>query len=191
MSKQGKLNLDCIASDPTSSILYGIANAQGNTPSDEYTVLVKSNTNPSNIATGNLEWSIVSKVRISKTAYRYPLINTVVCAVSSGGEFSAFYYNPTYLTGAGPVLAPVGVRFDPKKETEEGGGSGWSDIVGSSAKLAWVHRYLFPKAFYVRDASSGAESVVLLLTDDFASVIRFGVVDEATNTLRLAGVWKE
>ncbi|KAK3841630.1 MAG: hypothetical protein J3R72DRAFT_150187 [Linnemannia gamsii] len=187
MSYKGRLNLDCIASDPTSSVLYGIANARGK--DDEYTVLVKSNTNPSN--PGNIDWSIVSKVKISKTGYRYPLINTVVCAVSSGGEFSAFYYDPSYTTVAGPALVPIGVQFDPKKEAEAGAGSGWSDIIGSRTKLAWTHRYLVPKAFYVRDASSGAESAVLLLTDDFASVIRFGVVDEATNTLQLAGVWKE
>ncbi|KAK3841653.1 MAG: hypothetical protein J3R72DRAFT_444660 [Linnemannia gamsii] len=189
MSKKGTLNLDCIASDPASSVFYGIANARSaENYTNEYTILVKSNTNPSN--PGNLNWSIVSKVEISKTRYRYPLINTVVCAVSSGGEFSAFYYNPNSMTVTGPVLEPVGVRFDPKKEAEAAAGSGWSDIIGSSTKLAWTLRIMFPKVFYVRDTSSGAESVVLLLTDDFASVIRYGVVDEATNTLQLAGVWK-
>ncbi|KAF9120693.1 hypothetical protein BGW39_011178 [Mortierella sp. 14UC] len=187
MSKQGKLNLDCVASDPTSSFLYGIANARGDSSVDEYTILVKSNPNPSSIA--NVEWNIVSKVKIEETGYRYPLINTVVCAVSSRGEFSAFFYDHTYLSVAGPVLRPVGVRYDPRKV--EAGTGGWSDILGSNTKLEWLDRFLLPLAFYVRDeGAGGSESVVLMLTDDFASLVRFGVVDEATNTLQLAGVWK-
>jgi hypothetical protein len=190
--RQGRLILDCIASDPTSSTsLYGIANANGDS-SNEYTLLVKSNPDPSDVTA--LQWTVISMVKLSETAYRHPTPGTVACAVSSEGVFTAFFYdvNSRSMSGinsvAGPVLVPVGVRYDPQ--------SGWKDIQGSSQFFGHIKdpiRGLWTKyeqlVFYVPRAGGG-EEVVLLLTDEYTSVVRFGVVDEATNTLQLAGVWK-
>ncbi|KAG0296318.1 hypothetical protein BGZ96_009717 [Linnemannia gamsii] len=192
--KEGNLVLDCIASDPTSSTasLYGIATATPNDPSNGYTVLVKSNPNPSDVKA--LQWTIVSMIRLSETSYRHPVPGTVACAVSSEEEFTAFFYdtNTRSMSGinsvAGPMVVPVGVRYNPK--------SGWKDIRGSSRFVGldkdmdfglWMkYRQL---AFYVPRVGGG-EEVVWLMTDEYTSVVRFGVVDEATNTLQLAGVWK-
>ncbi|KAG0296319.1 hypothetical protein BGZ96_009718 [Linnemannia gamsii] len=192
--KEGNLVLDCIASDPTSSTasLYGIATATPSDPSNEYTVLVKSNPNPSDVKA--LQWTVVSMVKLSETAYRYPVPGTVACAVSSEEEFTAFFYDTTTrsMSGinsvAGPAVVSVGVRYNPK--------SGWKDIRGPSRffgdkgdvdeGLQMKYQQL---AFYVPRAGGG-EEVVMLLTDEYTSVVRFGVVDETTNTLQLAGVWK-
>ncbi|KAK3830499.1 MAG: hypothetical protein JOS17DRAFT_162591 [Linnemannia elongata] len=136
--KQGKLLLDCIASSPDSTTLYGIANGRSSSaPYDEYTILVKSDhSNPATVS--ELQWKVVSMVKISETAYRKPAAGTVNCAVGATEEFTAFFYDPAgYIMGGknsvtGPVLVPVGVQFDRRKKEAEGGSTGWKDIRGPS-----------------------------------------------------------
>ncbi|KAK5822369.1 hypothetical protein F5H01DRAFT_335572 [Linnemannia elongata] len=192
--KQGKLILDCIASSPDSTTLYGIANARSSyDPYNEYTILVKSNkSNPATVS--DLQWTVVSIVKISETAYRHPAAGTVNCAVSGAEEFTAFFYDPAeyVMSGKnsvmGPVLFPVGVRFDSRKKEVEGGNSGWTDIQGSSLFFGEVKdggKGLMQQSFYV------GEEVVLLVTDELTTLIRFGVVDSGSRTLQLAGIWRK
>lgn len=192
--KQGKLILDCIASSPDSTTLYGIANARSSSdPYSEYTILVKSDrSNPATVS--ELQWKVVSMVKISETAFRNPAAGTVNCAVSEAEEFMAFFYDPArYIMGGknsvmGPVLVPVGVRFDPRKKDEEGGSTGWKDIRGPGLFFGEVKdggQGLMQQSFYV------GEEVVLLVRDEFATLIRFGIVDAGSHTLQLAGIWKK
>ncbi|KAF9080709.1 hypothetical protein BGX23_001771, partial [Mortierella sp. AD031] len=121
----GVIDLDCIASNPNSSAIYGIGNAEEGS-GNIATVLVRSNDNPSSIS--DINWSYLRSVSSgwgTGLHYKYSRYGDVDCAVRSSGAFTSFFYNPQFS-----------------------------------------------------------------VTDETASVIRFGLVNNVTGHLQLAAVWK-
>ncbi|KAG0292648.1 hypothetical protein BGZ96_003862 [Linnemannia gamsii] len=95
MANEGTLNLDCIAADPKSEYLYGIASANTNPHTnyaDSHIVLVQSNKDPTNLA--SMTWSVVSSSTSPEVSYNYPTFTSVDCAVSKNGDFTAFVRSP-------------------------------------------------------------------------------------------------
>ncbi|KAF9126292.1 hypothetical protein BGX30_015302 [Mortierella sp. GBA39] len=91
MAMQGTLNLDCIAADPYSRYLYGVASANDGSSSNNYgytestIVLVRSNASPTNLAT--LTWEVFAHTNNSKElSYSYPTFTSVDCAANGDGE---------------------------------------------------------------------------------------------------------
>lgn len=176
---QGTLHLDCIASDPSSSYLYGIASA--NTGPSSYTtdstiVLVRSNYNPTSLAT--IVWTIISTAEGKQFSYNYLTFTSVDCAANDKGHFAAFFRSP-YRTASPFRLLPMGVRYDPT--AKEKGGEAWSPIWGS-VMYGWnVDRFVH-KSFYQGD------ELVHLLTGDVVDSLQLGRVDYATNMLQLGSI---
>ncbi|KAG0211017.1 hypothetical protein BGX33_004572 [Mortierella sp. NVP41] len=173
MTPQGSLNLDCIASDPSSSYLYGIASANKNAASKDYSdsfvVLVKSNYSPTSLA--NITWTVVSSVNGKEFSYNYPTFITVDCTANDKGHFAAFFRAP-YRALFKTAIVPMGLRYDPVADA-------WSPIRGT-AHYGWTSERFVHKSFF-----SGG-NLVHLLTDDYITEIRFGLVDYQSNMLQYA-----
>ncbi|KAH7050518.1 hypothetical protein BKA57DRAFT_534802 [Linnemannia elongata] len=173
------LGLDCIASDPASTILYGITTGYSNTGENVKSFfLVKSSPNPDHVSLGM--WSMVSEEKSIPFSYWKPRFKSIDCSVSSKGVFTAFFNNGQLLT-PGTVNVPVGVRYDP--ETQE-----WTSI-RTSTLYGWATDDWTHTSFYINNG--GVESLVHMLTDRENTVIRFGVLNESENVLQLASVWKQ
>ena len=166
--------LDCIATDPSSTALYGITNGLIN--SKEGFLLVKSIPNPDHLSLGM--WSRVSFSQSEPFSYWKMPFGTVDCTVSSKGVFTAFFRNKDYIS---PKLAdvPVGIRYNPETET-------WTSIRTSSL-YGWDTDSAAHMSFYFN--KNGVDTLVHVFTDDEGSVIRFGVLSETKKYLQLAGVW--
>ncbi|KAF9541090.1 hypothetical protein EC957_003417 [Mortierella hygrophila] len=176
---QGTLHLDCIASDPSSSYLYGIASANTGTPSyttDSTIVLVRSNYNPTSLAA--ITWTIISTTEGKQFSYNYLTFTSVDCAANDKGHFAAFFRSP-YRTASPFKLLPMGVRYDPA--AKEKGEGAWSPIWGS-AMYGWnVDRFVH-RSFYQGD------ELVHLLTGDVVDSLQLGRVDYSTNMLQLGSI---
>ncbi|KAH7050468.1 hypothetical protein BKA57DRAFT_436805 [Linnemannia elongata] len=110
---KGRLNLDCIAADSSSTHLYGIASAEG--PDGKvHAVLVKSNVSPSSLA--NITWTLVSSSPGDELSFGYPKFLSLDCAVSNSGAFSAFFRPPSKWSTRTYDMHPMGVRYDPVQE---------------------------------------------------------------------------
>ncbi|KAF8948328.1 hypothetical protein BGZ47_005453 [Haplosporangium gracile] len=84
--QQGKLILNCIAFFPDSTTLYGIPNASSSSePYNEYTILVTSDPSSNPSRASDIQWIIVSMVKILKRTLRNLTAGTVTCAVSEAG----------------------------------------------------------------------------------------------------------
>ncbi|KAF9126293.1 hypothetical protein BGX30_015303 [Mortierella sp. GBA39] len=173
------IGLDCIASDPTSTTLYGITT--GWSYASNYVksfLLVKSSPNPDHVSLDM--WSMVSEEKSIPFSYWRPSFRSIDCSVSSKGVFTAFFNNGQLLT-PGIVSTPVGIRYDP--ETQK-----WTSIK-TSPSYGWATDDWTHTSFYINNG--GVESLVHLLTDADSTVIRFGVLNEGKNVLQLASVWKQ
>ncbi|KAG9069794.1 hypothetical protein KI688_009119 [Linnemannia hyalina] len=173
-----QIPLDCIASDPTSTTLYGIATGWSYAGNVKSFFLVKSSPNPDHVSLNM--WSMVSEEKAIPFSYWRPSFRSTDCSVSSKGVFTAFFNNGQLLT-PGIVSIPVGVRYDP--ETQK-----WTSIK-TSPLYGWATDDWTHTSFYINN--DGVESLVHLLTDADSTVIRFGVLNEAKNVLQLASVWKQ
>ncbi|KAF9121664.1 hypothetical protein BGW39_010356 [Mortierella sp. 14UC] len=88
---EGILNLDCIATDPSSRYLYSLVGTTGTSPgdyADSYAVLVRSNFNPTSLA--NVTWSILLYAAGTVLSYNYPTFTSVDCAAADNSTFTAF-----------------------------------------------------------------------------------------------------
>ncbi|KAF9899554.1 hypothetical protein EC991_008622 [Linnemannia zychae] len=176
------LDFDCIATDPGSTTIYGIAKYRKDRKN--FIILLRSTSNLDHISKNM--WSIVSTSPDKPLSYwgKHDLygraFRAIDCAVSSKGAFSAFFRDGLRLT-PGYAAVPVGVRYDPDLRS-------WSSI-RTSHLYGWTSDYWDHKSFYVN--KNGVESAVHMLTDTQSTVIRFGIVNEANNILQLAGVWKK
>ncbi|KAF9087582.1 hypothetical protein BGX29_000760 [Mortierella sp. GBA35] len=113
----GRLKLDCIASHPDNTVVYGIANAapeglkSGFTKETSTTVLVRSDPNPATFK--SISWSFIAATP-TKNLFNYwkqgPGI--VDCAVSRSGVFSAFY-PPREIPLAANRTEWAGFKYDP------------------------------------------------------------------------------
>ncbi|KAG0296322.1 hypothetical protein BGZ96_009721 [Linnemannia gamsii] len=170
------LALDCIAADPTSTTLYGITSGWNRDSNEKNFLLVKSLPNPDHVSL--TMWSMVSQADSAPFSYWRPPFRTVDCTVSSKGVFTAFFRNANYLS-PGLNTIPVGIQYDPATQK-------WASIrtlpyYGWTTDL-WTHT-----SFYMNN--NGVETLVHILTDEWAQVIRFGVLNQAENFLQLAGIW--
>ncbi|KAG0292658.1 hypothetical protein BGZ96_003872, partial [Linnemannia gamsii] len=110
----GIVDLDCIASNPNSTILYAIGNAE-NTQGEVVTTLFRSNSNPANAT--NIKWErlryLNSRISSSETQpyYKNSRFGDVDRAVSASGEFTAFFYNPQFSFTGSSRMVPMGIRF--------------------------------------------------------------------------------
>ncbi|KAF8939643.1 hypothetical protein BGZ47_008084, partial [Haplosporangium gracile] len=180
----GIVDLDCIASNPNSTILYGIGNAEGSY-GEVITALYRSNINPANVT--DITWERVrySSIRDIDSPgdlphYKYSRFGNVDCAVSTLGDFTAFFYNPQFSVTGSARLVPMGIQFHPDLYRE-------TKIYGSTM-YAWTNQNFVHQSFYIE--KDGVETVVHAVMDETASVIRFGLVDTHTGYLQLAAVWK-
>lgn len=117
MAAIGTLNLDCIASDPASRFLYGIASANNASTTGDYSnsrfVFVRSNASPASLAT--LTWTVISQIDGKDFSYNYPTFNSVDCAANFEDAFSVFFRNPirtTHPTVAFPMGLSKSVYYD-------------------------------------------------------------------------------
>jgi hypothetical protein len=182
----GIVDLDCIASNPSSTILYAIGNAE-NKYGKIVTAFFRSNSNPANAT--DITWE---RLRLSynrhedsteiEPHYKYSRFGDVDCAVSSSGEFTAFFYNPQFSVTRSARLVPMGIRFDGERTT-----SSELEIYGSMM-YGWTSQNLVHQSFYIE--KDGVETVVHAVMDETASVIRFGLVNRDTGYLQLAAIWK-
>ncbi|KAK3830475.1 MAG: hypothetical protein JOS17DRAFT_746470 [Linnemannia elongata] len=171
------LALDCIASDPTSTTLYGITSGYSDTGTNVKSfLLVKSSPNPDHVSLGM--WSMVSEEKSIPFSYWSPSFRSIDCSVSSKGVFTAFFNNGQLLT-PGTISIPIGVRYDPETQV-------WTSIK-TSPLYGWATDDWTHTSFNINN--DGVESLVHMLTDADSTVIRFGVLNEAENVLQLASVW--
>ncbi|KAF9313293.1 hypothetical protein BGZ91_006321 [Linnemannia elongata] len=166
--------LDCIATNPSSTTLYGITNGLIN--GEEGFLLVKSLPNPDHLSLGM--WSRVSFSQAEPFSYWKMPFGTVDCTVSSKGVFTAFFRNKDYISPK-PADVPVGIRYDPETET-------WTSIT-TSFLYGWDTDSAAHLSFYIN--SDGVDTLVHMFMDDEGSVIRFGVLNETKKYLQLASVW--
>ncbi|KAK3826676.1 MAG: hypothetical protein J3R72DRAFT_479360 [Linnemannia gamsii] len=96
-----EVDLDCIASNPNSTALYGIGKAEGSRGILN-TLIFRSNDNPANVT--DITWHFEASVSPGEGPddhYKYSRFGNVDCAASSSGEFTAFFFNPLYsVTGS-------------------------------------------------------------------------------------------
>ncbi|KAH7050480.1 hypothetical protein BKA57DRAFT_491798 [Linnemannia elongata] len=181
----GVVDLDCIASNPNSTILYGIGNAEDGFGAVRI-IIYRSHENLANST--DIIWEEHQRFYQSDTEphYKYPRFGDVDCAVSSKGEFTAFLYNPQVSATGYSRPIPMGIRSKPDgargnlKEDEE--------VIWGSMVYGWTSRKFVHQSFYIE--KNGVETVVHAVMDETASVIRFGLVDKDTGYLQLAAVWK-
>ncbi|KAG0296323.1 hypothetical protein BGZ96_009722 [Linnemannia gamsii] len=168
--------LDCIATDPGSTTLYGIGSARQN--EKKIILLVKSNPNPDHLSLR--KWDVVSTSWTQPFSYWQPPFGTVDCTVSSRGVFTAFFRNKDHINPRQTNI-PVGVHYDP--ETQK-----WTSI-RTSTYYAWTSDRSEHMSFYI--SNNGVERLVHMMTDDEGSVIRFGVLNEASMYLQMASIWQK
>ncbi|KAF9083005.1 hypothetical protein BGX23_011882 [Mortierella sp. AD031] len=166
MTTQGSLNLDCIATDPASRYLYGIASANmdPSASSDPYVVLVRSNSSPTNLS--NITWTVVSSANGKELAYNYPTFTSVDCTVNDAGSFAAFVRYP-YRTFSERTVVPMG------------------SVIKGSAAYGWITDAFVHKSFFMSDGS-----LVHMLMGDDGERIRYGISDFTTNILQLSSMYK-
>ncbi|KAF9541081.1 hypothetical protein EC957_003408 [Mortierella hygrophila] len=179
------VDLDCIASNPSSTILYGIGNGEDSS-GEVITTLYRSNINPANAT--DIKWEKKSSAfsrnfdtPSAQPHFKYSRFGGVDCALSTSGEFTAFFYNPVFAVTGSARPVPMGIRFDENwvKPT--------LDIYGSTM-YGWTNQNYVHQSFYIE--KDGVETVVHAVMDETASVIRFGLVDKDTGYLQLAAIWK-
>ncbi|KAG0060036.1 hypothetical protein BGZ89_012604, partial [Linnemannia elongata] len=178
------VDLDCIASNPNSTILYGIGNAE-DTFGNVITIVYRSKENPANAT--DIKWDKVLE-NLSRDFdtpdaglhFKYSQFGNVDCAVSSKGEFTAFFYNPEFAVTGRAKPVPMGIQFYK-------GLPGVLKIYGWTM-YGWTNEDFVHQSFYIE--KDGVETVVHAVMDETASVIRFGLVDKSTGYLQLAAVWK-
>ncbi|KAG0271325.1 hypothetical protein BGZ95_000878 [Linnemannia exigua] len=181
----GLIDLDCIATSPDGTSLYGIGNAQ-NEEGGTTTLIYKSIENPTDVS--SMTWFKIGEDRYSPRFfrsdsaydpwYKYSRFGNVDCAVSSSGDFTAFFHNSEFaaLGNARPV--PMGIQVKEKFGVRR---------VSGFSMYGWTNHPLH-QSFYIE--KDGVETAVHAVMDQAASVIRFGVVDPKENLLKLAAVWK-
>ncbi|KAF9907067.1 hypothetical protein EC991_011371 [Linnemannia zychae] len=175
----GIVDLDCIAANPNSTALYAIANVE-TSGGDEEAVVLRSNDNPANVT--DIQWEPTIYVPSGKGPnlhYRFPRFGNVDCAVSSSGQFTAFFYNPVFSVTGSHRLVPMGVQV------QQGGRS---LLVWGSMMYGWTSPHFVHQSFYIEN--DGVETAVHAVMDETASVIRFGLIDQSTGHLKLAAIWK-
>ncbi|KAF9086586.1 hypothetical protein BGX29_001332, partial [Mortierella sp. GBA35] len=175
----GVIDLDCIASNPNSSAIYGIGNAEEGS-GNIATVLVRSNDNPSSIS--DINWSYLRSVSSgwgTGLHYKYSRYGDVDCAVRSSGAFTSFFYNPQFSV-TGPALVPMGIQFNARLDPPT--------YIWGSIMYGWTSANFVHQSFYIE--KDGVDTVVHAVIDETASVIRFGLVNNVTGHLQLAAVWK-
>jgi hypothetical protein len=189
----GIVDLDCIAATPDGAYLYGIGNAQSRDGGTS-TLLYRSNQNPTDVS--NITWTNINLDQYSPLLtysnpkgdfhtpeyspwYKYPRFGDVDCTVSKSGNFVAFFYNPEFAVTGSARPVPMGIQFS----------NGYSarPILGSTV-YGWTNPRHVHQSFYIE--MDGVETVVHAVMDESASVIRFGLLDEETQFLKLAAVWK-
>ncbi|KAG0287792.1 hypothetical protein BGZ96_008315 [Linnemannia gamsii] len=171
----GVLDLRCIATDTAATAFYGFAYAKGYDPAtpdtpntNNYTVLVKSNTNPSSPSA--LTWSLVSMTQTETLTYYDPAYSEgFACAVSAQGVFSAF------TAFVAPSVKPFGIRYNP-------GSGAWTSLAVDS-NYAWKFPYAEQKMGYVNNV------LVHAVYGLQPGTINFATLNEATKTLIPASVW--
>ncbi|KAH7050479.1 hypothetical protein BKA57DRAFT_528050, partial [Linnemannia elongata] len=183
-TNMGVVDLDCIASNPNSTILYGIGNAEDRS-GGVVTLVYRSKENPANAT--DIKWYRVREISSrnfdtpgAEPHFKYSQFGNVDCAVSSKGEFTAFFYNPGFAVTGTARPVPMGIRV------YEGLPRvlkiyGWT-------MYGWTNQNFVHQSFYIE--KDGVETVVHAVMDETASVIRFGLVDKSTGYLQLAAVWK-
>ncbi|KAG0065131.1 hypothetical protein BGZ89_008574 [Linnemannia elongata] len=179
----GLVELDCIASNPNSTILYGIGNAE-DTSGHVATVIYRSNENPANAT--DIKWKYLDRSSSNfdtpgaQPHFKYSRFGQVNCAVSSKGEFTAFFYNPEFAVTGRAKPVPMGIQFN----------NGLHRVlkIYGWTMYGWTNQNFVHQSFYIE--MDGVETVVHAVMDEKASVIRFGLVDKSTGYLQLAAVWK-
>ncbi|KAG0065130.1 hypothetical protein BGZ89_008573 [Linnemannia elongata] len=178
------VDLDCIGSNPNSTILYGIGNAE-HASGGVVTIVYRSYENPANAT--DIKWY---KVRDDYSGnldrpgaqphFKYSRFGQVDCAVSSKGEFTAFFYNPEFAVTERAKPVPMGIQFN----------NGLHRVlkIYGWTMYGWTNQNFVHQSFYIE--MDGVETVVHAVMDETASVIRFGLVDKSTGYLQLAAVWK-
>ncbi|KAG0263479.1 hypothetical protein BGZ95_003785, partial [Linnemannia exigua] len=173
------VDLDCIATNPNSTVLYGIGRAETSEDFD-YTMIFRSLDNPANAT--DITWRLDS-YRVFGDAsgdhYKYSRFGNVDCAVSSSGEFTAFFYNPLYSVTGRSKLVPMGIQKQSR---------GMLAPIWGNMMYGWTSEHFVHQSFYIEN--DGVETVVHAVMDETASVVRFGLVDKSTGYLQLAAVWK-
>ncbi|KAH7050521.1 hypothetical protein BKA57DRAFT_534804 [Linnemannia elongata] len=176
MAMQGTLNLDCIAADPYSRYLYGVASANegSSTSNDGYAdsiiVLVRSNASPTNLAT--LTWGVFSRTNNSKElSYNYPTFTSVDCAANGDGEVTVFFRSP-YRTTSPATLLPMGFIYSPVSDT-------WTAIRGPST-YGWTSDRLIHRSYYTNATYGNA---LHFLTSDVGHQLTIAGVEYETNLL--------
>ncbi|KAG0292656.1 hypothetical protein BGZ96_003870 [Linnemannia gamsii] len=181
----GIVDLDCIASNPNSTILYAIGNAE-NSRGEVVATLFRSNSNPANAT--DIKWAFLPYYSShsgydtwDQPHYKYSRFGDVDCAVSSSGEFTAFFYNPQFSITGSARMVPMGILF-------------YGDVsrpilnIYGSMMYGWTSQNFVHQSFYIE--KDGVETVVHAVMDETASVIRFGLVDKDSGYLQLAAIWK-
>lgn len=181
----GIVDLDCIASNPNSTILYGIGNGEDTTGAVD-TILYRSNINPANVT--DIKWKRIRSIPSpnsdtpgAEPHFKYSRFGHVDCAVSSSGEFTAFFYNPEFAVTGRTRPVPMGIQSH-------------QDVIHPTLEIygwtmyGWTNQNFVHQSFYIE--KDGVETVVHAVMDETASVIRFGLVDKYTGYLQLAAVWK-
>ncbi|KAF9323512.1 hypothetical protein BGZ91_003537 [Linnemannia elongata] len=181
----GVVDLDCIASNPNSTILYGIGNAEDGSGYVRI-IIYRSHENLANST--DIIWEEHQRFsqRDTEPHYMYPRFGDVDCAVSSKGEFTAFLYNPQVSATGYSRPIPMGIRSKP--DGARGDLKVNEEVIWGSMLYGWTSRKFVHQSFYIE--KNGVETVVHAVMDETASVIRFGLVDKDTGYLQLAAVWK-
>ncbi|KAH7050478.1 hypothetical protein BKA57DRAFT_534768 [Linnemannia elongata] len=158
------VDLDCIASNPNSTILYGIGNAE-DTFGNVITIVYRSKENPANAT--DIKWNKV--LENPSRDFDTP---------DAGRHFKYSQFGNVDCRRAKPV--PMGIQFYE-------GLPGVLKIYGWTM-YGWTNENFVHQSFYIE--KDGVETVVHAVMDQTASVIRFGLVDKSTGYLQLAAVWK-
>jgi hypothetical protein len=164
MTAKGTLNLDCIASDPASRFLYGIASANNASTTGDYSnsrfVLVRSNPSPTSLAT--LTWTVISQIDGKDYSYNYPTFTSVDCAANYDDAFAVFFRNPirtTNPTDAFPMGLVKSAFYD------------WTQIKGY-APYGWTSDRFIHMSYY----TAKDDSPVHVVTNQEGSVIVSGSI---------------
>ncbi|KAF9332359.1 hypothetical protein BGZ91_011729, partial [Linnemannia elongata] len=101
-------------SNPNSTILYGIGNAE-DTFGNVITIVYRSKENPANAT--DIKWDKVREIANrnfdtpgAEPHFKYSQFGNVDCAVSSKGEFTAFFHNPGFAVTGTARPVPMGIR---------------------------------------------------------------------------------
>ncbi|KAK3841707.1 MAG: hypothetical protein J3R72DRAFT_510001 [Linnemannia gamsii] len=179
----GIVDLDCIAATPNSTALYGIGRGESS-EGGVYTVLYYSNDNPANVT--DITWKYKGTVP-DHDHYKYSHFGNVDCAISSSGEFTAFFYNPVYSVTGSSKPVPMGIKVH-LGYWSDGRGRDKLLLIWGNMMYGWTSEHFVHQSFYID--KDGIATVVHAVMDETASVVRFGLVDQETGYLQLAAVWK-